>query len=137
MLTELNYDEWIELFNPLVNHIDSNASYNGAMFDTYGKELKYLEGIDPNCIWTLSDCDGEMFIHNGWGFVNRMGYFITSIPFNPKEDYQVYVSYDKEYDENWLPCDECGEHNMDWNMSPNNNLMCNNCEDEMVEVLNA
>ena len=137
MFIEMNYEEWLEKFKPFPNRIDKNANYDGCMYETYGDEYNYVKGANPENIWTLTDYDGELFIYNGLGFVNRMGYFIVKTPSNPKDDYQIYVSYDMGYDKDWLPCDECGEHNMDWNMSPNNNLICNNCEDEMVELLNA
>ncbi len=135
MLLELNYDEWFDKFKPLINTLDDNANYDGCMFETYGAEAEHVSVAPANKIWTLVDCDGELFISEGWHFVNRMGYFITEIPFDSKIEYNIYVSYDKEYDEEWKPCDMCGLHEMDWNMSPNDNLICNTCEEEMLEEM--
>jgi hypothetical protein len=32
-----------------------------------------------------------------------------------------------ESTEEWPPCENCGEYNMDWNMCPNYNEECNEC----------
>ena len=33
---EMDYDVWLETYRPILNHIDSNASFDGMMFETYG-----------------------------------------------------------------------------------------------------
>jgi NAD-dependent SIR2 family protein deacetylase len=45
--------------------------------------------------------DGGSYIWNGWHFVNRIGYFITSVPCPPDTTIQVRVSY------NWFYCENC------------------------------
>lgn len=81
-MATMQFRTWEKTFKPIKNHIDTNASGNGCMFETYGKEYEYVthvRDIAPDTIWTIVDCDGNLRITNGYHFVNRMGYFITEI----------------------------------------------------------
>jgi hypothetical protein len=108
-LIELTFDEWLETYKPITNHIDTNASFqdesgNGIMFETYGDEIAFVKEQDPNKIWMYgSGDDGGTYIWSGWGFVNRLGYFITEVPFSDSEIVQVLVA-DPD-----LTCDLCDE----------------------------
>jgi len=108
-LIELTFDEWLETYKPITNHIDTNASFqdesgNGIMFETYGDEVAFVKEQDPNKIWMYgSGDDGGTYIWSGWGFVNRLGYFITEVPFSDSEIVQVLVA-DPD-----LTCDLCDE----------------------------
>jgi hypothetical protein len=53
------------------------------------------------CIRDSGD-DGAGYLWNGWGFVNRIGYFITEVPCPPDTTIQVLVSH------NWYYCENCG-----------------------------
>ena len=91
--------EWFDLYKPIKNKIDSNASVNGHMFETYGDELNYVISQDLNKIWTYSDDDnGTPYISNGYHLVNRIGYFITEVPV--KEEEVIIVDMEKE-EERW------------------------------------
>jgi len=101
---ELDYDEWVATYKPIPNNIDKNASFDGMMFETYGDEVAFVKKTDPNHIWMYGDGDdGGSFIWSGWGFVNRLGYFITEVPCPPDTDIQVMVG------EPDLTCDFCGD----------------------------
>lgn len=90
--------EWFDLYKPIKNKIDSNASVNGHMFETYGDELNYVISQDLNKIWTYSDDDnGTPFISNGYHLANRIGYFITEVP--AKEEEVIIVDIEKEEQE--------------------------------------
>ena len=108
-LIELTFDEWLETYKPITNHIDTNASFQneegeGIMFETYGEEVAFVKQQDPNRIWMYgSGDDGGTYIWSGWGFVNRLGYFITEVPFSDSEIVQVLVA-DPD-----LTCDLCDE----------------------------
>jgi hypothetical protein len=108
-LIELTFDEWLETYKPITNHIDTNASFQneegeGIMFETYGEEVDFVKQQDPNRIWMYgSGDDGGTYIWSGWGFVNRLGYFITEVPFSDSEIVQVLVA------EPDLTCDLCDE----------------------------
>jgi hypothetical protein len=108
---ELTEEEWFDTFKPIPNHIDSNASFNdgeqGYMFETYGAELDFIKTQDHNRIWTY--CDGDdngTYIFQGARLVNRIGYFITTVPFDETKDYQIQISANDIYvcpncDEEW------------------------------------
>ena len=108
-LIELTFDEWLDTYKPITNHIDTNAYFQneegeGIMFETYGEEVDFVKQQDPNKIWMYgSGDDGGTYIWSGWGFVNRLGYFITEVPFSDSEIVQVLVA------EPDLTCDLCDE----------------------------
>lgn len=100
---EMDFDEWCDTYKPINNHIDTNASFDGAMFETYGDEVAFVKTQDPACIWTYGDGDdGGSYVWNGWSFVNRIGYFITEVPCPPDTEIQIKVS---SY---WYYCEGCG-----------------------------
>ena len=109
-LIELTEEEWFDTFKPIPNHIDDNASFQtedgvGYMFETYDDELKFVQSQEPNRIWTY--CDGDdsgTYIFQGMRIVNRIGYFITTVPFDGSKDYQIQISSEDLYE-----CDNCGE----------------------------
>ena len=110
-LIELTQEEWFDKFKPIPNHIDDNASFsdgdNGYMFETYGEELDFVKSHQSNRIWTYCDNDfGGTSIFQGMRIVNRIGYFVTSVPFDDSKDYQIQISNDDVYvcpncDEEW------------------------------------
>lgn len=105
---EMSFDEWLETYKPITNHIDPNASFqnesgSGIMFETYGDEVEFVKAQDENRIWTYGDGDdGGGYIWNGWHYINRLGYFITEVPCPPDTTIQIQV------DEPAIECDTCG-----------------------------
>ena len=100
---EMDYDEWEATYKPVLNHIETNASFDGYMFETYGEEYEFVKGTPANHIWMYGDGDdGGSYIWSGWGFVNRIGYFITEVPFPEDTTIQIKVS---SY---WYYCEGCG-----------------------------
>lgn len=80
---ELDYFDWCEQYKPVRNTIGSIPSFNGCMFETYGAEYDAVRAADPARVWTYIDGDnGGTYIVNGWHYVNRIGYFITELPFD-------------------------------------------------------
>ena len=111
-LIELTEEEWFDTYKPIPNHIDDNASFQtdegvGYMFETYDKELAFVKSQDPNRIWTYCDGDNRgTYIFQGMRIVNRIGYFVTTVPFDANKDYQIQISNDDVYvcpncDEEW------------------------------------
>jgi hypothetical protein len=109
-LIELTEEEWFDTFKPIQNHLDDNASFQtedgvGYMFETYDDELRFVQSQEPNRIWTY--CDGDdrgTYIFQGMRIVNRIGYFITTVPFDGSKDYQIQISKEDIYE-----CSNCGE----------------------------
>ena len=96
-LIELTEEEWFEQFKPIPNHIDLNASFNdgenGYMFETYGDEVDFVKEQKINKIWTYGEGDdGGTYIWSGWRVINRLGYFITTVPYDDSKDYQIQIS---------------------------------------------
>ena len=85
----INFDTWFEKYKPIKNTITENSSYNETMFETFGDDLDFIKSQHQNRVWTLLDCDNEeSWIIPGYSWVNRIGYFITEIPWE-SEDIQV------------------------------------------------
>jgi len=94
---EMTEDEWFKTYKPIPNHIDKNASFSdgehGYMFETYGDEIEFVKSQSPDKIWMYGDGDdGGLYIWSGWGFVNRLGYFITEVPCPPDTDIQRRIT---------------------------------------------
>ena len=103
---EMTFDEWVDTYKPIVNHIDTNASfdngYGGLMFETYGEEVDFVKEQPENRIWMYGDGDdGGSYIWNGWHIVNRIGYFVTEVPCPPDTTIQIQVGDSPE------ECEKC------------------------------
>lgn len=94
---EMTEDEWFETYKPIKNHLDENASFDGHMFETYDEEVAFVKEQDPAYIWMYGDGDdGGSYIWNGWHIVNRIGYFITEVPYDDMLDIVVCLDPDRD-----------------------------------------
>lgn len=71
-----SWAEFVRRFDPLEipegGHQDFATDY---MWETrVGLEC------DPAHVWTVVECDGQLYIMEGWHYVNRMGYIIAKNP---------------------------------------------------------
>ena len=94
-------DAWETKYQPIQNHITKNGD---DKFETYGEELEFVRTInstEPNRVWTLIEGDsGNLWITNGYHFVNRLNYFITKHPYEGKDDIEIpYYIFDDEEEE--------------------------------------
>jgi hypothetical protein len=108
-VVQLTEEEWFDKFKPLPNHLDENAQFTdgdqGYLFETYGKELDFVKAQEPNRIWThCEDDSGNTYIYQGMRIVDRIGYFVTAVPFDGSKDYQIQIN-----DEDLYECENCGE----------------------------
>jgi len=97
---EHELESWDEKYKPIKNHIDTHA-YD--KFETYGEELKFVRSVnatEPNRVWTLIEGDsGNLWIVNGYHFVNRLNYFITEKPYDGDYIEIPYCIFDEEEEE--------------------------------------
>jgi hypothetical protein len=127
-MSELTYEEWYETYRPLETTIvteHGTTSYIKS-FETYGEDLDKVLEVDPSYVWTWVDGGDYSGYSAGVHFVNRLAYFICTVPFvddnlyvdiyEPDECeksghvYHKIERYDgKEYD----VCDYCGEDKED------------------------
>lgn len=66
-------DQWYETYQP-----------EEKFYETYGEDLEYIKSMPDNFVWTLVDGDEDSVVVNGKAFVNRLGYYLTKKPHNPK-----------------------------------------------------
>ena len=84
-LIELTDDEFYEKFSILKNHLDSNAPFDGCMFETFGEELEFVKTMPANRILTIIESDQCFYYLLGYHYVNRMGYLILKEPYEGPE----------------------------------------------------
>ena len=137
---EIELFEWDKFYSPVKNHLDENASLDGIMFETYGEELQYVLKQDIKSVWTYIQGDDGVYIIPNYHLVNRIGYFITSTPWE-NEDVSVIVSLDRDWDGHLrdlsiedlgnITCWDCGIAKMDDEACivaiKNNEAICVNC----------
>lgn len=59
------------------------------MYETYGEDWEIIKNTNPKKIWTLIDCDGELYLSHGIHYVNRLNYFICKNEWDDNErDYK-------------------------------------------------
>lgn len=91
-MATMQHRTWEKRFKPIKNMININATGDGCMFETYGKELEYVMHVSclaPETVWTLVDCDGNLRLTNGLHFMNRFGYFVTEIECPAGEQHDI------------------------------------------------
>lgn len=107
-IIELTEDEFTECYPLVPNHINPTAGWafgeaSGCLFETHGEELEFVTRQDPRKVWTLVDGDdGELYVVSGLHLVNRMGYFVSSVPLRQGVTCRVHIRLD-------TPCDQIPE----------------------------
>jgi len=94
----MTWTEWEETYKPIRNPNNSDTSFWGSMFETFGDDLDAVKGYPNDKVWTLVDNNPNsvfLDVQSGFWRVNRMGYFVTEVPWT--ED--VLVSNDPSYRE--------------------------------------
>lgn len=86
-LTKMTLAEWKAKYKPKylplfgVNHFKNSELASDAAIKT------------PNQVWTRVETDRGERITNGWHFVNRVGYYICEVPFDPDADIEIKVGH--------------------------------------------
>ena len=101
-LIEMTEDEFDERYPLVPNHLNPNATWGfgdegGCLFETYGEELEFVRQQEPRTIWTLIDGeDGDLYVVNGYHFVNRVGYLISKVPFPEGVLIEVHIPMESD-----------------------------------------
>ncbi len=81
------FDEWVETYRPIANPTGDSGFFvddKCLMFETFGADLAVVHKAlseAPNTVWTLVEGDdNELYLGDGYHYVNRFGYFITEVP---------------------------------------------------------
>jgi hypothetical protein len=86
----MTIEEWEDKYQPMNNHINPEASWNGALYETYGEEVRFIYDTDHTHVWTYMDGDdGGTYLVSGRHYVNRIGYIITAVPV--PDDYLIEI----------------------------------------------
>ena len=96
-ITQLTEEQFEEQFTLVENHLEDNAPFDGAMFETFGEELEYvrMKAEKGNNVWTIVEGDDDtMYYSNGMRLVNRIGYLITREEWEGETDVEIDMSMD-------------------------------------------
>lgn len=74
-IVDLTYEEWIEQYKP---HLDFEG--NPIAYETYGDDYDYIADIDNEYVWTWTDGGDYSVITNGFSYVNRLNYYVCTVP---------------------------------------------------------
>lgn len=124
----MTYDEWVEIYRPIKNPFNDSRGFDGIMFETFGEELDMVRATpDPRCIWTFI-CGEADTISSGWHLVNRMGYFITEVPFDGD-----FLEIDLDDDDDLDDEDRCRTEGCDEDPNDGEGFdgYCGNCADRL------
>ena len=100
-LIELTFDEWLDTYKPITNHIDTNASFQneegeGIMFETYGDEREFVGKYqESRQVWSYRDDECEGLILVSGITHNPIGYFVTEIPWTDEDSTTLIYVEDK------------------------------------------
>lgn len=84
---KITYDEFFERYKPTKNHLEIDRGWDGCLYETFGEELKYIIETQHNShvVWTMIEDDDKFITIPGFWRINRMGYFVTQIPWSSDE----------------------------------------------------
>ena len=126
VLTE-NSNLFYEKYLPLKNHLPGSQAEGPVnkgdkyapgevmgvdyYFETYGEEIAFVKEQPNEYIWTLIDADGGLYICQGMRHVNRLAYFVATVPWKEGEKSE-YIDMLPDIDE--LEKDEIREWLEPW-----------------------
>ena len=89
----LTFDDWIEKYKPIKNHLSEyTSSFDGYCFDyTEKEEMEFVTNHDPNNIWTMVWAEDCYAVIPGFRWVNRESYLVSEIPFSEEDLTKEYL----------------------------------------------
>jgi hypothetical protein len=104
MYKMLTYEEFVDTYKPINNHLTKYPNETNIAFETYGEEVDFVKAQPNNLIWTELDGDGGGFIVSGYHYVNRIQYYVATVPIPENVFVEVCVELYKDCE-----CSEEGE----------------------------
>ena len=108
------WSAWEEKFKPIQNQLSEYK--DEVLFETFGKEVEFVANYDNKYVWTRLQGDMSDLICAGYHYVNRLGYYITEVPWEDEMDYALLSveveceCYNEEgYDDGELGKADCPE----------------------------
>ena len=79
MSNNISEEIFYEKYKPIKNHYNTDAAFDGHMFETYGEEIAFVveQSRTSKKVWTIIESDEKMYIVAGFHYINRVGYMIT------------------------------------------------------------
>jgi hypothetical protein len=116
------FESWAARYKPFQNTIADHGMYDGRLFGLTGREKLAVEAAQY--VWTLTEHDGVVELLYGQHLTNRLGYFITEVPYagetdamlrlaNPGKDTPERAAMALTRAQQWRAVDVAGDHEHD------------------------
>ena len=111
------WDEWAKKFKPVKNHLSKYK--NEILFETFGEEAEFVQKSNHKYVWTILQGDMLVLIGAGYHSVNRLGHYITEVPWEDEfdsalisveEECECYNEEDNDGEFADSTCPECEGH---------------------------
>lgn len=126
----MEFDDWFEKFRPIENPQTKDEGNEYLFEDCYEEDKEFIhDRIGSKTIWTrIFGENASVFLIEGRHLVNRDGYYVTEVPYEDGEQYNIII--DEGFEQ--VTCEDV--HNLktfiDDNYSPENG----STEEEMKSV---
>lgn len=86
------FDTWFDKFEPVENEIEEEAAYYGCLFQKGDEEMEFVTNADPNCVWTLFECDSQDYVVSGMEDFQGLAAMLSSNAHSPHPRSLVIVT---------------------------------------------
>lgn len=126
----MTFDDWFEKFKPIENPQIKDEGNEYLFEDCYEEDKEFIhDRIGSKTIWTrIFGENASVFLIEGRHLVNREGYYVTEVPYEEGEQYQIII------DEGWENIDRNDIHNLKTFIDDNYNPENGTTEEEMKSV---
>jgi len=88
----ISFENWFEAYKPVKNPNNEASDGREYLYDTDPNDMLYVAAAfhaDQYTVWTMIEEEDNFYIISDLHYVNRLGYFITEIPFMGNEQLTV------------------------------------------------
>lgn len=83
-MARMTFRKWWDTYRPKRHRLRSK-SFEHCLYDAWDEREKHRAfdayTANPKSVWTFMEMDGRLYIVAGYALVNRLGYFVCSVPF--------------------------------------------------------